>query len=117
MWGSDNTDTRQLWQLLGQLDDDEMLVQIPEWLAKEKVGFVDGAPPTKVAGRIERKTEEAIHLGDTGAARPLMKLAHLIHQLEQNEDDPDRYDWLDDRLAKHRRVFKRREDVPELADG
>jgi len=116
-WGSDNDDTRLLWQLLGQLDEDEVLVQIPEWLAEEKVGYIDGAPPTEVVGRIERETARAILLDEPVGARPLMKLAHRIHELEQNEDDPDRNDWLEDRLAEHRREFQRREDVPELADG
>ncbi|WP_396612896.1 hypothetical protein ACH9L7_06400 [Haloferax sp. S1W] len=31
-------DTRLLWELLGQLDDDELLIQIPEWLADKKIG-------------------------------------------------------------------------------
>lgn len=114
-WGEG--DTRLLWQLLGQLDDDEVLIRIPEWLAEEKAGFVEGAPPTEVVGRIERETEKAILLDEPVSARPLMKLAHRIHELEQNEGDPDRNDWLDDRLAEHRRAFERREDVPELADG
>lgn len=114
-WGEG--DTRLLWQLLGQLDDEEVLVRIPEWLAEEKAGYIDGAPPTEVVGRIERETEQAILLADTGAARPLLKLAHRIHELEQNEDDSDRNEWLNDRLAEHRRAFERREDVPELADG
>lgn len=110
-------DTRLLWQLLGQLDDEEVLLRIPDWLAEEKAGFVQGSPPTEVVGRIERETEKAILLDDTAGAQSLMKLAHQIHELEQNEDDPDRNDWLDDRLAKHRREFEKREDVPELADG
>ncbi|MFB6229272.1 MAG: hypothetical protein ABEH88_12110 [Halobacteriales archaeon] len=114
-WG--DGDTRLLWQLLGQFDDDEVLIQIPEWLAEDKAGYVDGAPPTEVVGRIERETEKAILLDDSAAARPLMKLAHRIHELEQNEGDPERNDWLDDRLAEHRQAFESREDVPELADG
>lgn len=114
-WG--DADTHLLWQLLGQLDDDEVLVRIPEWLAEEKAGYIEGAPPTEVVGRIERETEKAILLDDTAAAQPLMKLAHRIHELEQNEGDPDRNDWLDDRLAEHRRAFEEREDVPELAEG
>jgi hypothetical protein len=116
-WGESNEDTtRLLWQLLGQLADDEVLVQLPEWLAEKKAGYVDGAPPTEVVGHIERETENAILLGDSAATRQLMKLAHRIHQLEQNENDPERNDWLDDRLAEHREAFREREDVPELAD-
>lgn len=116
-WQGNETDTRLLWQLLGQLDDDEVLVKIPEWLAEEKAGYVGSAPPTAVVGRIERETEKAILLEESAAARPLMKLAHRIHELEQNEGDPDRDDWLDNRLAEHRRAFEAREDIPELADG
>lgn len=112
-----NGDTRLLWQLLGQLGDDEVLVRIPEWLAKENAGYVEGAPPTEVVGRIERETDQAILLEEPASARSLMKLAHRIHELEQNENDPDRNEWLDDRLAEHRREFDKREDVPELADG
>lgn len=114
-WGEG--DMRLLWQLLGQLDDDEVLIRIPEWLAEEKAGYVDGAPPTDVVGRIERETEKAILLDDSAAARPLMKLAHRIHELERNEGDSARNEWLDDRLAEHRQAFESREDVPELADG
>ncbi len=114
VWGTG--ETRLLWQLLGQLGDDEVLVRIPAWLAEEKAGYTDGAPPTEVVGHIERETEKAILLGDSAAARPLMKLAHRIHELEQNEGDPDRNEWLEDRLAEHRHAFDNREDVPELAD-
>lgn len=118
VWSEANDDIMQLlWQLLGQIDEEETLVQIPEWLAEEKVGYVEGAAPTEVVGRIERETEKAILLDDATAAKPLMKLAHRIHELEQNEDESDRRDWLDNRLAKHRRKFEKRENVPELADG
>lgn len=53
-------DTRLLWQLLGQLDDDEVLIRIPAWLAEEKAEYTEGAPPTEVVGHIERETEKAI---------------------------------------------------------
>lgn len=109
-------DTRLLWQLLGQLDEDEVLVRIPQWLAEEKAGYSDGAPPTEVVGRIERETEKAILLDDTAAARPLMRLAHRIDELESTENATERDAWLDRRLAKHRRAFETREDVPGLSD-
>ena len=115
-WNADTDDTWLLWQLLGQLDDDEVLVRIPGWLAEEKAGYVEGAPPAEVIGRIDRETEKAILLRDSAAARPLMKLAHRIHELEQDEGDPDRNEWLDDRLADHRHAFEQREDVATLAD-
>lgn len=116
VWDADGNETRLLWQLLGQLDEDEVLIRIPEWLAAEKAGFVDGAPPTEVVGRIARETEKAIQVDDAASARPLRKLAHRIHELERDETDPDRDEWLDERLADHRRAFERREDVPTLAD-
>lgn len=110
----DETEMRLLWQLLGQLDRDEVLVRIPEWLAEEKAGYVDGAPPTEVVGRIGRETEKAILLDHAASARPLMKLAHRIHELEQRED---RTEWLDNRLAEHRQAFDDRDGIPTLADG
>lgn len=115
-WPDDDLDTRLVWQLLGQLEADEVLVRLPEWLAEEKAGFAEGSPPTAVIGRIERDTEQAILLADSAAARPLMKLAYRIHQLEGAEGDQDRAEWLDDRLAKHRRAFETRDDAPPLAD-
>lgn len=115
-WDGSETDTRLVWQLLGQLADDELLIELPDWLAEEKVGFVDGATPTAFVGRIERETDKAIRVTDAAAARSLMKLAHRIHELEQNEDDPDRDEWLDRQLQKHRRAFEEREDVITLQD-
>lgn len=82
-------ETRLLWQLLGQLSDDEVLIEIPDWLADEKIGYVDGATPTMFVGRIDRETEKAIHVVDSAAARPLMKLAHRIHHLEDGGDDSE----------------------------
>lgn len=115
-WEGSETDTRMVWQLLGQLDADEVLVQLPEWLAEEKVGYVDGATPTAFVGRIERETEKAIVLADSAAAGPLMKLAHRIHQLEQGTETDDRDEWLEDRLKDHQRAFEEREDVAGLQD-
>jgi len=115
-WEGSDADTRMLWQLLGQLDADEVVIQIPNWLAEEKVGYTDGATPTAFVGRIERETEKAVLFGELADARPLMKLAHRVDQLEQGSDDPDRDEWLDDRLADHRRAFEEREDVVAVQD-
>ena len=108
-------ETRLLWQLLGQLGDDEVLIVIPEWLAEEKVGFVEGATPTTFVGRIERETKKAIHFIDSASARPLMKLAHRIHRLEDGDTD-DRREWLDNRLQELREEFENREDVAGLSE-
>jgi len=48
-----------LWQLLGLLPEDELLVQPFGWLAEEKVGYVKGNVPTEFVGRIEEETEKA----------------------------------------------------------
>lgn len=115
-WDASDTDTRMLWQLLGQLDEEEVLIELPEWLAEEKVGFVDGATPTAFVGRIERDTEKAVRLADSASAQSLMKRAHRIHELEQTTDDPDRNEWLDRQLREHRRKFEKRTDAVTLKD-
>lgn len=121
-WPTDTTDDdmRLRWQLMGELDADEVLVLLPEWLAEEKVGFVDGAIPTEFVGRIERETEKAILLGDATAARPLVRLAHRIHTLENGLDDAtddDRREWLAGRLDARRREFADRSEMPGLRDA
>lgn len=119
--GADENETRMLWQLLEAIDEDEILVQLPEWLAEEKVGFVDGATPTMFVGRIDRESDKAIRVVDSAAARPLMKLAHRIHNVEAGienvgDDDVERREWLENRLRGTRREFRNREDVPGLTD-
>jgi hypothetical protein len=109
-------DTRLLWQLLGQLSEDEVLIEIPDWLAEEKVGYSDGATPTTFVGQIERETEKAIHLMDSASARPLMKLAHRIQHLEDGDTDEDRREWLDNRLHELREEFEQREDVTGVSE-
>ncbi len=73
--------TRQLWQLLGLLGTDEIFIQLPDWLADEKGGVTDRAPPTMFVGCISRETEDAILFKESAAAQPLMGLAHRIHSL------------------------------------
>ncbi|MFC7008553.1 hypothetical protein [Halalkalicoccus salilacus] len=112
-------ETRLLWQLLGQLDSDELLIQIPQWLADQKVGFVDGTPPTEFIGRIDRETEKAILFADSVSAQSLTKLAHRIHQLErsiEDTDDDDRHEWMVNRLQNVRERFKSRDDMPALSE-
>lgn len=113
-------DTRQLWQLMGLLAEDGLFIQIPEWLAEEKVGFAEGATPTTFVGRSARETEDAILFEDSAAARPLMRLAHRIHSLERGienaEADDDRREWLENRLREKRREFETRGELPTLSD-
>ncbi len=113
-------ETRQLWQLLGLLEENTLLVQLPEWLTDEKIGFTDGATPTLFVGRISRETEDAILFKESAAARPLLQLAHRIHSLENGlettEADTDRQEWLEDRLRDTRQTFENRDDAPRLAD-
>jgi len=110
-------ETRMRWQLLGQLDDGELLIQLPEWLAEDKVGFTDGAIPTEFVGRIKRETEQAIQFVDAAAAQSLLKLAHRIHQLEQATEEGDTDEWITSRLEDHRDAFERREDVVTLNEA
>lgn len=119
---ADETEARMLWQLLAELDDDVVLVQLTEWVADEKVGFVDGATPTTFVGRIDQETDKAIRLVESAAARPLMKRAHRIQNLEDGienvgDDDEDRRQWLEDRLRETRREFETREDVIGLSEA
>lgn len=120
-WDGPEEDVFLRWQLLGELDPDEVLVVLPEWLAEESAGFVDGAVPTEFVGRIERETEKAIRLADATAAGPLMRLAHRIRNLEQGVetagDDVDRRAWLKRRLEEKRRAFDDREAMTGLRDA
>lgn len=114
-------ETRMLWQLLGQLQEDEVLIRIPEWLADEKVGYVDGRTPTTFVGHINRETEKAIQFTDSASARPLMKLAHRIHHFENGienvgDTDQDRREWLERRLHQTRSEFESRENVTGLSE-
>jgi hypothetical protein len=112
--------TRQLWQLLGFFAPEECLVQLPDWLAEEKVESTDRTTPTAFVGCISRKTEDAILFEASAAARPLMGLAHRMHSLEKgierSEDDTDRHERLADRLQEHERKFDDRDDLPSLSD-
>ncbi|WP_254534019.1 hypothetical protein [Natrinema gelatinilyticum] len=117
---SDTTETRLRWQLLGQLGEDELLIQLPEWLAEEKVGYVDSGTPIEFVGRIDRESEKAIRLADSAAAPPLMQLAHRIYKLEEGLEnaaaDESRHDWLENRLQAKQQEFEQREDVPKLSE-
>ena len=109
-----------MWQLLGQLENDELLIQIPQWLADQKVGFVDGRTPTEFVGRIDRETEKAILFTDSASVRPLAKLAHRIHQLEtsiEHASNDDHQEWMENRLKQIRERFESREDATTLSEG
>ena len=112
--------TRQLWQLLGLLDPEECLLQLPEWLAEKKVDLGDRAAPTVFVGHISGETEDAVLFESSAAARPLMGLAHKMHSLrrgiERTEDDTDRHGRLVDRLREHERTFADRDELPSLSD-
>ena len=111
--------TRLLWQLVGQLKDDELLIQIPQWLADQKVGFVNGTTPTEFIGRIDRETDKAILFVDSASAQSLTKLAHRIHQLEhsiEDIDDDDRHEWMVNRLQNVRERFESRDDTTALSE-
>ncbi len=119
-WKDDDVATQQVWHLLGELEDDELLVHLPEWLAEQKVGFIDGAVPTAFVGRITRDTDDAIRFGNAADASSLQKVAHRIHQLEEGiknaGDDDSRREWLEDRLEDNRESFDQREDAVRLSE-
>jgi len=112
--------TRQLWQLLYLLGDEELVIQLPEWVAEEKTGTTDRTTPTTFVGRVSRETNEAILLEDSAAARPLMSLAHRIHSLEaglsNTGDDDDRRGGLESRLREKREAFGNRNGMVGLGD-
>ena len=89
-WAAPDKETRMTWQLLAQIDDDEVLVELPRWLADENVGYTKGSVPTAFVGRIATESDEAIQLANSAAARSIWKLAHRISQLEQNDSDERR---------------------------
>ena len=112
--------TRQLWQLLGLLDEGELVIQLPEWLAAEKVDFTERATPTLFVGRVTQETEKAILFEASAAAQPLMALAHRIHSLEDGlsntAHDADRRGWLENRLQELLDAFEARDEMVSLRD-
>lgn len=121
-WGDsetalDETQLRLLWQLIGQLDEDELLVRIPKWLAEDRAAHGTGAAPTAIVGRMARETEKAVLLEESFEATKLTTIAHSIDRLERDEGAGDRNEWLDRRLAEHRQTWAGRYDEPGLTDG
>lgn len=120
-WAVDDESTaRTLWQLLGELDESEVLIRLPEWLADEKVGYVEGGTPTTFVGRIEGETENAIRFVGAAAAPPLARLAHRMAALRKGLENPDldeeRRAWLEDRLREKRRAFEQRDGLVGLRE-
>lgn len=112
--------TRQLWQLLDLLGDEELVIQLPEWVAEEKSGTTDRTTPTTFVGRVRRETDKAILLEDSAAVRPLMSIAHQIHSLEDGlsntGDDDDRRGGLESKLRETREAFGKRDEMVGLGD-
>lgn len=120
-WEGPPDDPELVWQLLGELEADEVLVCLPAWLAEEKVGFVEGATPRTFVGRVDEERAKAIRLVDSAAAGPLLKLAHRLHHFEAGiakvgESDADRREWLERRRDQARTEFETRTAVPGLAE-
>lgn len=113
-------ETRHLWQLLGLLPDEELVIQLPAWLADEKVMDTERATPTLFVGRIARETDDAILFEDSAAADRLMRLAHRIHSLEQGleqvEPETDRREWLETRIQETRTELADRGNYASLAE-
>ena len=101
--------TRKLWQLLGLLNLEECLLQLPEWLAEKRVGSENRTTPTIFLGYISDETEDAILFESSAAARSLMGLAHRIRShnkgVERTEDETDRHEQLADWIRDHERQF------------
>jgi hypothetical protein len=119
----DEQATRLRWQLLGELDPDELLLTLPKWLAEEKVGFTEGGTPTEFVGRIGDETEKAILFIDSAPAHPLIKHAHRIHTLETSlkeqpteATDADQRAWLQDRLTEQRNQYATERETTGLVD-
>jgi len=112
--------TRKLWQLLGRFGPEECFVQLPEWLADEKVESANRTTPTTFVGHVSAETEDAILLEGSVSARPLMELAHRMHSLEKGiertEEDTDRHERLSDRFREHERKFDHRDTLPGLSE-
>lgn len=118
--GDDGATSRMIWQLLGELSDDELLIKLPEWLAEEKVGYTKGSTPTEFVGRIGGETEQAVRFVDTTAARPLKRLAHRITALEDGIENAapgdNRRPWLRNRLRDKHREFATRDEMAGLRE-
>lgn len=122
--GYDAMTASAYWMLLGELASGELLIHLPEWLAAEKVGYLDGATPTAFVGRIVSESEQAIRVTDTAAAHPLSQLAARIHSLQdsiarlerEGTADSDRLAWLERRLAEKRAALGTRSERPSLTD-
>lgn len=123
-FGYTGTESKQFWALLDQLPPDELLIELPGWLAEEKVGYVDGATPTSFVGTVDQETEKAILFVDSAAARPLSQIAHRIRSLDDNieklesksDTDASRLQWLRNRQQKLRNEYNQPDDVPSLSD-
>lgn len=113
-------DTRQLWQLLGLLDEDDVFIQLPEWLVEAKTDDVGGNPATTFVGYISRETKDVVRFKHSSPGRRLMQIAHKIHSLyhgvENTAVDSDRRNRLKDKLQEEYRRFEERDDDPYLAD-
>ncbi|WP_255152877.1 hypothetical protein [Halorarius halobius] len=112
--------SRQLWQLLGLLDPDELLIQLPEWLADEKGGSMNRTTAIMFVGTITRETDDAILFENSAAAQPLMQLAHKIHSLERGIEnigaDTDHHERLAKQLEDYHQQICNREGLPSLSD-
>ncbi len=122
--GYDDTEVEHYWALLGELEPGELLIHLPEWLAEQKVGYVEGATPTAFVGRIDGETEQAIRFVDATGARKLSRVADRIRSLEESiarleseaHPDEERLEWLERRLAEKRETIETREGLPMLSE-
>ena len=97
--------------------DDEVLLRIPTWRAKEKMVDKTGSTPTELVGQNDREAEKAIHLGASVKASAIAKTSHTIDLLEPIPLNPDRNEWRNHRVAEHQRTVRKHFEEPGLADG
>jgi len=113
-------DTHRLWELLGLLNEDDVFIQLPEWLVNEKTDDVQVRLATTFVGSISRETEDAVLFKDSSPGRHLVQIAHKIRSLEHGVEnaavDSDRRERLRDMLQEEYQRFEKRDDAPYLAD-
>lgn len=113
-------ETRQLWQLLGLLDEDRVFIQLPTWLVDAKTDDARGRTPTTFVGRISRETTDAVLFEESSPGRRLMQIAHTIHSLEHGIENTaagtDRRERLHANLEDAYRKFEAQENTPYLSD-
>lgn len=109
----DERDIRYLWVLLDLLDEDRVVIHIPDWLSEKKLDVSARDNFNIFVGPVSRETEDALFFENAEAARPLMQFAHRIRSLENGIENTkvgdDRRASLETQLRDKRRNFENRD--------